>query len=47
MSYYEKFLEAEKAKRQAEYAKNSWSIEPDNGKTGESVKDYYKKYGHC
>ena len=44
---YIKYLEKEKAKKQAEYTKNSWSIEPDNGTTGDSVKRYNEIHGYC
>ena len=43
MSYYEIYLKKEKEKRNAEYKKSAWNIEPDNGETGEGCRKYYRK----
>lgn len=43
---YLEMLQKQKEKEREETRGKSWSFPPDNGATGEALKDYYRRHGY-
>ena len=43
---YAEYIKQKQRKEQKERERYFWTIQPDNGATGDSVKKYYRQHGY-